>query len=312
MDRNLKTNHRLHRLTLFNLWIALLLVTTATATFAQTNDEQPVKVTPCELKKNPPLYNQRLVEVTGFFANAFEGHIVFDPRCSGWSGTWYTFSEVSEVVESIRITPVKDAGFNDFFWFRKNRPQQIARATVVGRFFSGTKTAGARVEYWGGYGHFGCCSLLAIQQVIAIDLNQRPDLDYRATVDQPNIDKPGCGYTILTDDEQPSPAFIKAQADAEQTQKDWVFTDPKRVATNRLAQILFVDQNSISLIQTKQGPGRFIYRWQPKGKRKSYMVVVSRPYWLSFYAADAKRVAWTLIGAFEESCDGRRSVTRIR
>jgi len=34
------------------------------------------------------------------------------------------------------------------------------------------------------------------------------------------------------------------------------------------------------------------------------MVVVSRPYFLSFYAKDPNRVAWVLIGAFETFCGG--------
>jgi hypothetical protein len=32
------------------------------------------------------------------------------------------------------------------------------------------------------------------------------------------------------------------------------------------------------------------------------MVVVSRPYMLSFYAKNPKRVAWVLIGAYKMSC----------
>jgi hypothetical protein len=32
------------------------------------------------------------------------------------------------------------------------------------------------------------------------------------------------------------------------------------------------------------------------------MVVVSRPYWLSFYAHDPSRVAWIAVIAYESSC----------
>jgi hypothetical protein len=40
------------------------------------------------------------------------------------------------------------------------------------------------------------------------------------------------------------------------------------------------------------------------------MVVVSRPYLLSLYAHDPKRVAWVLTAAFESSCDGKNTVPR--
>jgi hypothetical protein len=42
------------------------------------------------------------------------------------------------------------------------------------------------------------------------------------------------------------------------------------------------------------------------------MVVVSRPYWLSFHAKDPKRVAWIVAAAYESSCSGRNSVERIK
>ena len=292
--------------------IFAILIFAATASMAQLKPEDPLKVTLCQLKENPPLYNHRLVEVTGFVANVFEGRTLFDPNCSDWPSPWWTFSAAPEVIENIRITPVKDARYLEFEHTLKLRAQSIMRATLVGRFFSGKKVVWPKAEFYGGFGHFGCCTLFAIQQVIAVDQSRSPELDYLGVVDQPNIAKAGCGYSALVDREDPTKEFIKIQTDAEQSQKDWIFTDPKRVAVNGLAQLLSVDQDKIALTQTRQGPGRFVYKWRPAGKKETYMVVVSRPYWLSFYAADPKRVAWLMVGAFEESCSRRTSVTRIR
>ncbi len=44
-------------------------------------------------------------------------------------------------------------------------------ATLVGRFFAGErwKRPGDGKVFWMGYGHRGCCSLLAIQQVIRVN-----------------------------------------------------------------------------------------------------------------------------------------------
>jgi hypothetical protein len=45
----------------------------------------------------------------------------------------------------------------------------VVLATLVGRFFSGRKERWPVGDSWGGSGHLGCCSLLVIQQVLAID-----------------------------------------------------------------------------------------------------------------------------------------------
>jgi hypothetical protein len=42
------------------------------------------------------------------------------------------------------------------------------------------------------------------------------------------------------------------------------------------------------------------------------MLVVSRPYWLAFYANDPKRVAWVVVAAYVYSCGKNNSVTRIK
>ena len=61
----------------------------------------------------------------------------------------------------------------------------------------------------------------------------------------------------------------------------------------------------------REAQGRFVYEWKPKGKNASYMVVVSRPYWLSFFSSDPKKVSWIAIAAYESSCGKGDSVTRI-
>jgi hypothetical protein len=55
-----------------------------------------------------------------------------------------------------------------------------------------------------------------------------------------------------------------------------------------------------------------VYEWTPAGKAETYMVVVSRPYLLSFYALDRKRVAWVVSAAYLSSCGTNNSVTRIK
>jgi hypothetical protein len=54
---------------------------------------------------------------------------------------------------------------------------------------------------------------------------------------------------------------------------------------------------------THDAPGRKTYQWNA-GDAKTYTVVVSRPYWLSFYAHDPKQVAWVAVIAYEAKCGG--------
>jgi hypothetical protein len=291
--------------------------------------DKPLRVSPCELKNTPGAYNHKLIEIAGFISHGFEDFTIFDPECKSWpsvwleyggtaaSGTMYCCGVTAErerpkplIVETIPITLVDDERFREFDKLIRRRPDSIVRATIVGRFFSGEKVTYQDRERWGGYGHMGCCSLLAIQQVVSVEPQSSTELDYGFAPEQPDIRKANCGYTILSHmlDFEP---LLKAQRYAENAQAEWLFTDPKRVGTSSLGKLLSVADDSIELKQTRQSQGRVVYEWHPRGK-KSYMIVVSRPYWMSSYAKDPKRVAWVVLGAYESSCGGRDSVTRIR
>ena len=107
--------------------------------------------------------------------------------------------------------------------------------------------------------------------------------------------------------------MIRAQQAADSGDRDWVFDYPERVAIGALALLAHVDQpSSAGLRQTRKGQGRFVYIWRPNKKADPYMVVVSRPYWLSFYSRDPKRVAWVVDAAYISSCGKSNSVTRIK
>jgi hypothetical protein len=130
----------------------------------------------------------------------------------------------------------------------------------------------------------------------------RNDLDYGASPDQPDIGKTGCGYGSLTP-HQPEGDLIQAQREADLNQRDWVFDDPQHVASDAISRFVNVDPESIAgLKQTSKAQGRIVYEWRPTGKTETYMMDVSRPYWLSFYAHDPKRVAWVVVAAYVSSC----------
>jgi hypothetical protein len=278
--------------------------------------DEPIKASLCQVQNNPAAYNHKLIEITGFVSHGFEDSSVFDPECSsqqgiwveyggtGGAGTMYCCGVTAErkrseplVVEDIPTSLVDDEQFRTFDKQLQRPTDSIVRATVVGRFFAGQKSKYSKDDLFGGYGHFGCCSLFVVQKVVTVELQNRNDLDYRASADQPDLDSGKVnGYKILRSDE----SQIELQRKAEAGQTEWVFSDPQRVASETLAKLTGVDKKSIQGIRrTSQSQGRFIYRWKNKETKTSYMVVVSRPYWLSFYAKDAKRVAWVAIATYE-------------
>ena len=111
----------------------------------------------------------------------------------------------------------------------------------------------------------------------------------------------------------PYAAAIKLQEKAELGTDELAFTVPQRVARDAIAGVRGVSEASIIGMKTvRQAQGRFIYQWQPRGEKGSYMIVVSRPYWLTFFAKDPQKIAWVVAGAFKSSCGGTNSVTRIR
>jgi hypothetical protein len=291
---------------------------------------EPLKATVCELKNDPAAYNHKIVEITGFVSHAFEHFGISDPACSSWPDIWLEYGGTtgsntmyccgvtpsqkrtkSVVVENISIDLVADNQFKAFDTILSREYDTVVRATVVGRFFSGKKDAFARGERYAGYGHMGCCSLLAIQQVVSVDPHASRTLDYRATPDQPDyLDKTGCGYSYLTGLDL-TPEIMKAQEKADSGTDDWVFSDPQRVAANGLARLLTIDESSMKFSLIRQAPGRMIYKWQPTKKGDSYMVVVSRPYLLSFYAKDPSRVAWVMVAAYQVGCGKDKAIRRI-
>jgi hypothetical protein len=298
--------------------------------------EDAEKVTLCQLKTNPPDYNHKLVEVTAFVSHAFEDFTLFDPTCPSWHSVWLEYGGKAKsgtvfccgvtpdkhrseelVVENIPISLTKNEEFREFDKqiqppFRSGSYGSIVHATVVGRFFAGKQIHAPKAIYWGGYGHMGCCSLLAIQQIKSVSPQDRDDLDYAAAPDQPDIDKTGCGYRDLTPI-QPDSDLIHAQQEADLGQRDWVFDNPQRVATDALAQFAKIEEFSLAgLKQTRKAQGRIVYQWRPVGKADTYMVVVSRPFWLSFCSHDPKRVAWVVAAAYLSSCGKNTSVTRIK
>jgi hypothetical protein len=287
------------KLSLKNCALVLIFLSFAVVAFS----EEPEKVSVCQLKSDPSSFNHKLVEVESFVSQGFEDFTLLEPSCGSWPTVWleYGGESVSGTmyccgvtdartrpkqleVENISIPLVADENFRKFDQLlRVPSAYAVAHATIVGRFFAGEKGR--------GYGHMGCCSLLVIQQILSVDAHDRDDLDYESYVDQPDTEKLKCGGYRDLIPIQPYKEMLESQKKAESADGAWAFDDPLRVAQSGLATILKMDEKSITgLKEQKKAQGKVIYEWRPARKKEKYMLVVNRPYILSFYSEKSGRV----------------------
>jgi hypothetical protein len=203
------------------------------------------------------------------------------------------------VVESIPIPLLANEKFRKFDGLIQRSPSSLVHASVVGRFFTGDKQQfGGGAWSWGGYGHMGCCSLLVLQEIVSVDPHSRDDLDYSAYPESPDLQKLKCGTSqdLLHSSYR---AEMEAQQEAEAGKRSWAFDDARRVASTTLASVLKITEASLAeMKQIQKQQGQIIYEWRPKQTETIYTVIVSRPYWLSFYAEDEKKIAWIATAAY--------------
>lgn len=286
---------------------------------------QPRQVTYCELSRDPAAYNHELIRITAFMTHGFENFHLADPNCatqdfSVWvmyggkaeSDTVYccpgegggkTRSE-SLMVEGVQVPLVNNLTFQQFTDLLRKESDTTVRVTAVGRFFAGEKRTTNGVTFWAGAGHLGCCSLFVVQRVESFEVHTRPDLDYTAEAGW--YEKEGCKVRSLRDQRHVSIAdpdstteqAIAGQRRADSGETKWMFSDPQRVALESVKP-LYPGQVPV-LRRVKKTSARQVFRW--KNGKNQVVVVVNRPYWLSFYAASGS-VVWVSTMVKEAGCD---------
>ena len=162
----------------------------------------PIPVTPCDLVDSPAEYSGKVVAVRAPVNLAFEDFSLAQDGCEdAYPGVWLVYggdeptptaSTVNDLsrkpgsvlkvngrpiplihdaalamfrqrLGAIRISPIGDHPCNDCYLYR-------VTATLTGVFFAAQKSG----QQFEGYGHLGCCHLLAIQQVSDVDAKRTP------------------------------------------------------------------------------------------------------------------------------------------
>jgi hypothetical protein len=278
---------------------------------------EPERVEYCQLKRDPSAYNHKLVEVKAFFTHGFEDSAMFDPDCASFpqvwvefggrvkTGTMYCCGESNTrtrlkplTVENVQIDLTEDDTFKVFDKLFHSGRSSIVYATVIGRFFAGEKMKWGPTETrWGGYGHMGCCSLIAIERVTFVDLHDNADLDYSNS----NVFRPNCSYQTL---EGTTVSFQLRALQRAESGDSWAFSDATRVAQDAVERIARDREKEVTKNPpriTKISAGLLVYQWHAI-KDVFYIFVVSKPYLLSIYANDPKKVPWVVTNAYNSSC----------
>ncbi len=144
-------------------------------------------MTPRALFADPALYDHKLIRVTGQVSHGFENFTLRDPTLDANAFVWLEYggrvaskttyccgSAPGELrtgvltIDGIAIPLKADKQFRRFDALVKRKEAIVAQVTMVGRFFAGERTSSPNGDTWTGYGHLGCCSLLAIRQIVSV------------------------------------------------------------------------------------------------------------------------------------------------
>jgi hypothetical protein len=287
---------------------------------------EPRSVSLCDIAKDPSSFNQVLVRVTAFVSHAFEDFTLADPSCAAKPGefsVWLSYGGKTQShtvyccpgegsptdrsrslsIDGIPVSLLNDATFERFTELLKKESDTTVRATLVGRFFAGKEETTRGSTWWRGYGHMGCCILLVIQRVEAFEPHTRTDVDYSA--DAGWYEPGGCDEGSLMYLRHVSVSFggeeaqqvIAEQRMADSGERAWAFDDPLRVAVESLK--LPPEQKAPFLENIRSIPSREVFRWE-RGKKVTILVII-RPYWLSFFAK-GNAVAWVSATVKEAEC----------
>lgn len=152
----------------------------------------------------------------------------------------------------------------------RRRRAALLHATLRGRFDLGGRAR-----------HLGQWSVFHVSEIVSVDPHDVRGVDYDTETPVPEADCFKTKFPARSD-------LLNEQRAADDGSRAWAFDDPLRVASERVPGVKLRRTHRRRGRQTFEGAGR--------------VVIVSRPYWLSFFAANRKRVAWVVLAVHETGC----------
>lgn len=299
--------------------------TLAAQTPTPREQDVTLKVSFCDLARDPAKFDKQRIEITTFVKFGFENFQLEDPECDTnpyLFGIWVTYGGKTPSgaiyccpgeggtakraqlrIDGIEIPLVRDGAFRDFSRLLRREGETVVYGTFQGRFFRGYKVPMYGPEAWGGYGHLGCCSLFVLERVVTFDPHNRKDVDYTEGLHEPG--------KVCANNEHGTPvkevfigrrdaalvSVLKQQNSADRGERSWAFSDPDRVARENFESTYPGSTFVIEVV--KRETARRVYRGKWQGK--TVIVVISRPYWLTYFAEKDKSV-WVATFIHEFNC----------
>jgi hypothetical protein len=265
--------------------------------------ERPLSVSPCELVKNPGMYDESLVSVLGLL---LYGQQVFNTHaydCAddrgglrlefGGNPSEYAdrFKLSRERLEASAVPLKKDADYDTMQRLMKSATAsgqtKMLRATLIGRFYAGPALGNksGEVKYPN--------TRLVISEVDLVSNRIEDPVDF--TGDSHAVAKPAKGCSV-------SELPVPSREDADKLQRlsrepsenlDYL-RDPKQVAARTISEQekIAADNNAIQLRLAGEAVSLNTYTWTSANGLTTYAVTVDRPYWLLPSTNSGDTVIW--------------------
>lgn len=169
------------------LWIAVSVVLLPVASRAA--QEPVIETSICGVVADPSAFNHKLIKLTGDVTHGFKQLTIAANDCkTNLTAIWLEYGgqlkapsvydpkdvdgkrDQRLVVEGIKTNLVNNPLFLKFDkMIAEWSYESHIKVTLIGRYFAGRHDQSSGFESWNGYGHQACCSLLVIEQVLAID-----------------------------------------------------------------------------------------------------------------------------------------------
>jgi hypothetical protein len=183
--------------------------------------ENPVDVPGCDIARNPKAFDGKLIRVRGALNVQFEDFSLVIRNCDTTQDIWLAFGgDVPGIVAStvndnfrkagsdLKVNGVsygisKDESFRRLYALiaasHGDKSDYSVTATLTGMFFAGEEKKNAKGgTNFVGYGHLGCCALLVITQVAAVESDPPANLNLRGVLI--GVDgHPVEGFTVVND-----------------------------------------------------------------------------------------------------------------
>jgi hypothetical protein len=182
------------------IFLIFVLIDAGSAIAQAISPATPLKTTLCEIARDPGAFNHKLVQVSATASHGFEDSTLTDAECGlGKDPPWFWFEYGGSAVtgtmyccgltdtrtrpetlkvEGIEVPLLHDLAFRSLDILLHQPPDKKyesahVRTTLQGLVFAQYTSIAPNAtnipKRWSGYGHMGCCILIAVERVLSVD-----------------------------------------------------------------------------------------------------------------------------------------------